>query len=1126
MGKKIALFILGVVLFIGAFLAYQYFTGASFSAAKKPALVASTQPEELPPTFESRRPNGDLEWLLSTKKAVPFKDSNGNVVPGEYALTEPSASYYTDDGKIAYIRADRGNILMDESGVAAANRGGKPEPKGGHLSGNVVLTYGPRETFTDNSLDRKPGQLQVRFEKDLDLNYAEQLLTSPGLVHLRSDQLEFDGENLTIAFNRGMKRIELLRIDPPVGSGKNNYMLIKDVGKDAAGFGDVSKPETPAGAQAPAANTAAVAKPAPAARTAVSQNTTAPVVAPTTTTKKEIRTNYKLSFGKEVTATVGPRVLTSDQLFVLFSPPTPGENKAEPASSATPAAGKGTRAPVPSNGGPASATPAKAAVVPPTPITPTKGDDLEVRWTGPMEMRPAADTDLQLVDRHDFAMEAVGTTERPVIVKDPTYAATAGRLWFHRAEQRFELEPAGLPTVTATDKDPQHPTFGTGRLVCQGLSFFRAANHVSLQGPGTIEVPPELMGRESQGKSEKPLLATWQKQLDVEFASVGNSKDPEKSKRVPRHVVFTGDSDITSSDFHIDSNMLDVLVANAGADAKGNQKSVLEHVLATGGGSGVHLKYPHQSGGTIDEAAKPDGLNADRLELMTEIPGGAGVGGGGGPVPSRLLAEGNVEAWSYAPHRENGTGAARETGQLDKQAIYTPKLDVALEPRKSSGTGTGGTGGGMAKNVQAKSLIASEGVIVELEGFSAETVQASGRTLTVITHADQGRELATAVIDGEGMPDGTIKYAQLTQGPNKIGGEHIDLDQHTRMISIPGKGQFDFVQPPPQAEKDKPATPVTVTWDRKMDFDGRSMMARFFGNVDGHVHDRKDLESQLTCDDELDVQLAKRGKDAGNLTANGAQGGRGLQSLRAVGNVKAYGATLDESGKPITGLLIEKTNLLKYDDATKRLDIPGAGMLSVLDNRPEKPGETDQGGRGSTVFKWQGSLTYVGVDDLITLDDRVYMRHQPLKPMKGLGGATGAPGVTAAAAPNGKAKNPPIELWTDKLTAKLKGKDATRGATANPLEMGSGEQKLELVTAQGTPQQDSKLQMGTDESIIARTLIFDTVRNQATGIAAPEGIGQLTRPGEALVNFQKVVWDMTKNQNAFTITGGSGEIQQ
>ncbi|MGN6369536.1 MAG: hypothetical protein ACTHN5_14860, partial [Phycisphaerae bacterium] len=261
MRKKIALFIIGAVLSIGAFLIYQHLTGATFSSTRRSTPVGGAESDdERPPTFESRRPNGDLEYVMSTKKAIPAKDAAGNVIPGQYDLVEPTGTYYTDDGKMVFIRADRGVLSVDESAVAAAGKGGsKPAPKGGQLSGHVLLTYGPRDSFSGNSTDLQPGQLQVRFEKELDLNYAEQLITSPGVVHLRSDQLEFDGENLTIAFNRGMKRIELLRIDPPAGRGKNNYMLIKNVGREALGM-DENTPATKSPAKA-----APTAPPPPAA---------------------------------------------------------------------------------------------------------------------------------------------------------------------------------------------------------------------------------------------------------------------------------------------------------------------------------------------------------------------------------------------------------------------------------------------------------------------------------------------------------------------------------------------------------------------------------------------------------------------------------------------------------------------------------------------------------------------------------------------------------------------------------------------------------------------------------------------------------------------------------------------
>ena len=1117
MRKKIALFIIGAVISIGAFLIYQHLTGATFSSNRKaiPTGGAGLN-EDLPPTFESRRPNGDLEYVLSTKKATPSKDASGNPIPGQYDLTAPTGTYYTDDGKMAFIRGDTGVLSVDES--ASGRSGGKPLPKGGHLSGHVVLTYGPRESFSGTSLDRQPGQLQVRFEQDLDLNYAEQLLTSPGLVHLRSDQLEFDGENLTIAFNRGMKRIELLRIDPLADSGKKSYMLIKNIGSDALGMDSSAPTEKTASTPAPANPAVTSNAPAQPAAPTPAPGTAPAAVASATNPANVQRTSYKLSFGKNVTATMGPRSLTSDQLFVLFSPANPGETKGanttQTGSSAPPAgpnSGGTTTSTPPTTPGTATTSPGNsmAAATPAPPIAPPKRDDLEVRWTGPMEMRPTSDTDLQLVDRHDAALEALGTADRPVIVKDPTYSATAGRLWFHRAEQRFELEPNGLPNVLATNEDPAHPTFGTSRLICQGLSYMRDLNQVHLKGPGNVDVPSALIGRNAQ-PGDKPLIAKWQQQLDIELANTPKGSGLDNTHRTLRHLVFTGPSDITSSDFHIDSNGLDVLVATAGVDAKGSAKSVPEHVLASGN---VHLKYPSKQGGTIDDAAKPSGLNANRVELTTVRPAP-----GAAPVPAALLADGNVEAWSYAPHREDG----KDTGKLDKQTLYTPKLAVELEPKKTAEkVAVADSGSAFGGNVQAKSLMASDGVIVELEGFQPETINATGRMLTVTTNVAQGRDLATAVIDGEGAPDGSIKFAQLTEGENKIGGEHILLDQRSRTISIPGKGQFDFTQP---AEKNKPATPVQVTWSRKMDFDGRTMLARFFGDVDAHVHDRPDEQSQLTCTEELDVQLNHSGKDP----ATGASGKGGLKSLRAAGHVTAFGLTFDPNDKrpdrkALTGLIIKNVDLLTYDDATKRLDIPGAGQLAVSDHRPQKPDDT-QNNRGDTRFDWSSGLTFDGTKNLITLLGNVYMKHMPDKPMKGMPGTPSTP--SPAPKPGTKQNNPPIELQADQLTAKLLSKDPTRTSAANPLEIGSGtEQKLDWVEAIGTPQKEAELKMGED-SIVVRTLTYDAVHNLARGIAPPDGLGQLSRPGEALVSFQKVEWDLTKDENAFTITGATGGIQQ
>ena len=496
MRKKIALFIIGAVLSIGTFLIYQHLTGATFSSNRKPVPTGGAGLNaDRPPTFETRRPNGDLEQVLSAKKVTPSKDASGNPIPGQYDLTEPNGSYYTDDGKLVFIRSDTGVMSVDES--AAGRSGGKPLPKGGHLSGHVVLTYGPQESFTGTSLDLQPGQLQVRFEQDLDLNYAEQLLTSPGLVHLRSDQLEFDGENLTIAFNRGMKRIELLRIDPLTGSGKSGYMLIKNIGREALGMDQFGLPteqtaSTPVETGLPGKSRRDRNTPAQPA---------APAPAPGTSANHKCRrrraaTNPAPEGTHELQALLRQKRHRHDGAQLAYQrsavrPLFPGKSRRnkgrkynrKPVASTAPATtnpGGHDRFNPAANNRPATATTspgnstAAATFAPPDRRLPSAATTSKCGWTGPMEMRPTTDTDLRaLVDRHDAALEALGTAERPVIAQGPNLLRD-GRpsvVPSRPSASASSSEPNGLPNVLATNVDPAHPTFGTSWLMCQGLEL-------------------------------------------------------------------------------------------------------------------------------------------------------------------------------------------------------------------------------------------------------------------------------------------------------------------------------------------------------------------------------------------------------------------------------------------------------------------------------------------------------------------------------------------------------------------------------------------------------------------------------------------------------------------------------
>src|SRR5206468_2357469 len=153
---------------------------------------------------------------------------------------------------------------------------------------------------------------------------------------------------------------------------------------------------------------------------------------------------------------------------------------------------------------------------------------------------------------------------------------------------------------------------------------------------------------------------------------------------------------------------LDVLIASTG-DLK--TPHVLEHFLATGN---VIIKSARGNNG-IDDAAKPDGIAAKRLELLTSLPAGSKI-----PAPAQLLADGDVVAWTYTDQKNGG-----ESKRLARQTIYTPKLDVTLEPKDhlpATATANTPTNLAMGGGTNVRTMTATDGVKVELEGFGNQTV--------------------------------------------------------------------------------------------------------------------------------------------------------------------------------------------------------------------------------------------------------------------------------------------------------------------------------------------------------------------------------------------------------------------
>ncbi len=827
-----------------------------------------------------------------------------------------------------------------------------------------------------------------------------------------------------------------------------------------------------------------------------------------------------MSFGKEVTATLGKQKLTSDQLFILKMAAS-DKNGKKTSSATQPVGDASASAATETSGATAATAPAATA--------PAGDDDLTVTWTGPMEMRPATAEDAPLAGPSDLVLEAVGTPERPVELEDPLHTALAGRLRYHKQNTAVELEPGDVGRVVVTDADASDPVHTVRTIRSGGLSYSRDTNHVHLVGPVSITIPQATLRRTATtgpaaGVAEPALVITVERSLDADLSPVVDPKDPNRVRSTPvlRHAVFAGRTSIVDVGFQLEADALDVVM---GTDAKGSQ--LLEHLLATGT---VHVKTENRPGMGITDAAKPDGLIADRLEVRTALfPGSKAL------QPSRFLATGNVTAWVYDTNgQDKGHGPAKRT-------VFTPALDAVLMPKvatkvagKAAATMAAAGPADNFKDVDVKTLTATDGVIVEMEVFGNLPVFAKAKTLTV--NRENGPESALAVLDGERLGDGTIQYAEVSQGErgaNKVTGLQILLNEKNKSIDVPGRGVFDFLQ---QAEKaGQPAYPVEVSWTQSMHFDTVSNQASFLGDIDAHLVGKTDQVSNLTAHKELDVYLiADAEKGAATAPAEKVATTMPLTSrlhlskIFAQGNVEVLGESLDPAGKLLTRVYLQKVDSLTYNAGTKTLDIPGSGALLLQDYRPEKidpknPDKTDDSsGHGDTAFSWEGSLVYNGPSGTITFTKNVYMKHLPLKPFKVPGEEDATKAV--ATAPAGAAANPPLVLTTQTLVAKLlQSKAAGGGDTiASPLAMGAGgAQKISSVDARG----NSVMTLG-ESRLGAETLHFDALTHIATADGTPDNPAEFIRPGQGLAHYDHVSWDLTKGKNAVEATGVHGAFQQ
>lgn len=1096
MRKKIILFGAGLVLAVGAFTTYSYVTGASLFS-RKPASVAETQQVYLDPaeadvdhpTYEIRDKDMRLQYLLTARMARPLGK-------GRYQLFDPRATYYTKDGNLLVVTADGGMIEIDQLGGRLGQLNGRLDQiegrqsrltlKGGKLSQNVVLTIGPQDSFASGVSELQPRQIQARFANDVDFNYGDRTLESHGPIRVRGDRVAFDGENMTLLFNNDQKRIEYLRIEPSAAGGKITIRDIDMEGEnDNLGFSGSKKTSSrtavasSAGGSKPAAASSHMPPPSQsvASGEAKAAANNKPVAAPTA---------YRLAFGRDVKAVIGDRTLTSDQMFVIFQAAAADfdsqkRTETEPPVRPAPAA--------PTAASPRAAAPAAGA--PAAPAAPTaKSEDLVITWSGPMELVPISAADAQLTGPKDRIFEAVSHQGRPVLMTiGDAQRLAAGKIHFQAATQHVVMEPGELPQVELSDPK-------LGKLVCRGIDFDRLGNTVQIIGPGRLEAAPDALQQadeKSATSPAQPIIATWTRTLKVALAKVPDLKQSGKSTLIVRHALIEGDVDVRDpAKWWIHADTLDATVADAPKGATGRQQR-LEHLLATG-----NVQAQSFRNGAPGGHEQPDAIQGQRLELLTARPAPQAL-----PEPDRLLVDGDVQAVSYQIDK-------KDPAHLLKSRIDTPKLMVRLEPRNAGSVPAKDDALG---NLNVKELQAVNGVRVEMELHNSQPVVATADQLFADAKAN------TATLLGLKGAGNAAQPARLQRGEDGIAGMEIRLDRATQSIAIPGPGQFAFLQQGKKQEG-KPAEiyPVVVTWANSMAYNGQQRRGEFDGNVHARLVGKSDQTSELETDN-LSVLLAASGSVGGDLADAGA---KGLAELRALGNVRVTGNTLDEKGTPLTGMLLRDVRVLTYSDTSKLLTIAGPGNMLLEDSRPTaksdnkaQPTLAGSGSRGKTAFHWEEGLTYDGKTGEILLKKNIRMVHQPLEPIR-----VAAPGSKPEKNPSAKGGSVISQITLD-CQSVLATLDNAKENTSNPVTFGGGENvKLSKVTAVGSEKALATLWMD-QTTLIAPELEFNAIKNQAIARGKDDDVARASSPEWGIMSAEEILWDMTKDPNkkdeAFTL---------
>lgn len=631
------------------------------------------------------------------------------------------------------------------------------------------------------------------------------------------------------------------------------------------------------------------------------------------------------------------------------------------------------------------------------PIKRSKPADVLVHWEGPLVMTP--------VD------------EKPAMMPpgQKQHLQLAGKPLELRTRKQEVLRAASMDhtpgiALTKLHSSPQHPVQlqspEIGDLAAESITLDDRASVIKAQGPGLLRArvgsgnrslqpaPPLAMARKGEG----PVLTVeWLGELDLKLTGPAGPEALQTSpvpgelralRRELQSAVFSKDVRVVHPQLQMRSEELALSLRKRGS------QTLLERMTAKGNVE-AHARGDRDKGDARELEALD--LRADQLtvDMDEAAPGKA--------YAKRLLAHGDVQA--QQPGRQLSSQELevdlRPPGSVaESQALASPAVLEATDPLAEPTQSLPGVKPAR-KPSPIRRLIASRQVRVAIE---KQDLQLVGDRLVADLDSDQydviGREKPAAI--------------QMAEG--KLEGGHLILQQDGGKVRVAGPGRFAFTSKPrpdprlpASGAPQQPAQPRSydVTWVDSMQFRQDTGSARFEGGV--QALSAQGLQtSRLSCDT-LDMSFAAdssqrppllqtqraQGREAHSGNGQGAEPGA-LRGNMALQKLTASGAKvvfllenwLDRAGGTLGTRVRTEGKTLEYDQLHQQIQVPGAGLMLVQDDRPRaaKPAQNPEqpapavasfSGRGKTLFTWQGGMLIDAAQNDLLMHDQVQMVHQP-----------------------------------------------------------------------------------------------------------------------------------------------------